>query len=83
MQRWTVVSLTLASLMALGADDGPQGAIQEQLQGTWVSIKAFKPDGEELSPESIKEQNHRLIISGVCRDCVRAKRRARHQMNMI
>ena len=64
MLRLIIASLMFAPLMALGADDDPRMVLQEQLQGTWVSVKAFKPDGEELSPESIKEWNHRLIISG-------------------
>ncbi|HEY2414340.1 MAG TPA: Fur family transcriptional regulator [Pirellulaceae bacterium] len=39
---------------------------------------------DELGREhQFRVTGHRLIISGVCRDCVRAKRRARHQMNMI
>jgi Fur family ferric uptake transcriptional regulator len=39
---------------------------------------------DELSREHrFKVAGHRLIISGICEECVRAKRRARHQMNMI
>ena len=39
---------------------------------------------DELGREhQFRVTGHRLIISGVCRDCVRAKRRSRHQMNMI
>ena len=39
---------------------------------------------DELGREhQFRVSGHRLIISGVCRECVRAKRRSRHQMNMI
>jgi Fur family ferric uptake transcriptional regulator len=39
---------------------------------------------DELGREhQFRVSGHRLIISGVCRECVRAKRRSRQQMNMI
>src|SRR6187551_1446622 len=53
--------------------------------------KLFEFENEkllELRDEVAKEHRfrvtgHRLIISGVCEECSRTKRRARHKMNMI
>jgi Fur family ferric uptake transcriptional regulator len=39
---------------------------------------------DELAQEHhFRVTGHRLIITGVCEPCTRAKRRARHRMNMI
>jgi uncharacterized protein (TIGR03067 family) len=64
MPKWTLAALLLAPLMAFGAADDPAKDDRDELQGTWVDVKGYKANGEELSAEAIKEADHRMTISG-------------------
>jgi uncharacterized protein (TIGR03067 family) len=64
MLRSTLVALFVAPLFALGADDKPAEVERDELQATWVSVKGYKANGEELSPEVHKKADHRMTISG-------------------
>src|SRR4051794_9460525 len=63
MLRSTLTALLLAPLVAFADDDAPN-VEREKLQGTWISVKGYKANGEELPPEVHKEANFRVTISG-------------------
>ncbi len=64
MLRSALLALMFASFLTLGADDDPANGEREEFEGTWVSVKAYKANGKELSPELMKEFDHRMIIDG-------------------
>jgi uncharacterized protein (TIGR03067 family) len=62
MHRLTFAVLLFTPLVGLGADEGPKGSAErDKLQGRWVLEKGYRADGEEISPEIVKETQ--LIIN--------------------
>jgi uncharacterized protein (TIGR03067 family) len=62
MSRSAIAVLLLAPLVALGAEDDASKIEREEIQGTWLSVKGYKANGDEVAPDSIK--NHRMVING-------------------
>jgi uncharacterized protein (TIGR03067 family) len=54
----------LGLLILTGPNDEAAKLDQDELQGTWISIKGYKANGEELSEKVIKEADHKMTVRG-------------------
>jgi uncharacterized protein (TIGR03067 family) len=64
MLRSKIVAMILGLLIAPGPNDEPAKLDQDELQGTWISVKGCKANGEELSEQVIKKANEKMTICG-------------------